>query len=123
MQQIFILMIGGIGGAVTTFLLQKYGVSVVVSSCVVGLIGAAIGHFTKATNLPLVIFAGSFVGMTSSSIGTIHLMIIGGALSGLIYKLSLNIFAGFGGRLGTMAFISTIISFYLLLAIKTIFKG
>jgi uncharacterized membrane protein YeaQ/YmgE (transglycosylase-associated protein family) len=120
MQQTFIIIIGGIGGAVITFLLQKYGLSGVVASCIVGLIGALIGYLAKSTHLPLIIFAGSFVGMTSTAIGTIPMIIIGGALSGLLYKLSLNIFAGFGGRLGTIAFISTVISFYVLLAIKKI---
>jgi len=118
MQQTIILMIGGIGGAITTFLLHKYGLSVVVASCVVGLLGAVLGHFTKSTHLPLVIFAGSFVGMTSTTVGSIPLIILGGALSGIIYKFSLNLFAGFGGLLGTIAFISTVLSFYTLLALK-----
>lgn len=118
MQQTIILMIGGIGGAITTFLLHKYGLSVVVASCVVGLLGAVLGHFTKSTHLPLVIFAGSFVGMTSTTVGSIPLMILGGAISGIIYKFSLKLFVGFGGRLGTIAFISTVLSFYFLLALK-----
>ncbi len=120
MQQIFILIIGGIVGAITTFLLQKYGMSTVVASCLVGLIGSLFGHYLKSSHLPLVIFAGSFVGMTSTSIGTIPLVILGGAFAGLIYNFSLNIFVWVGGRLGIIAFISTITSFYIILIVKKI---
>jgi uncharacterized membrane protein YeaQ/YmgE (transglycosylase-associated protein family) len=118
MQQTIVLIIGGISGAITTFFLQKWGLSVVIASCIVGLIGALVGHFTKSAHLPLILFAGSFIGMTSTSIGTVPLMILAGALSGIIYKLSQNIDADFGGRLGVIAFVSTVISFYILLVIK-----
>ncbi|MBD3329452.1 hypothetical protein GF357_03085 [Candidatus Dojkabacteria bacterium] len=77
-----------------------------------------IGHFTQSINLSLIIFAGSFVGMTSSSKGTIPVIVIGGALSGLISSFTQNIFAGFGGRLGTIALFSTKISFGILMIIK-----
>jgi uncharacterized membrane protein YjjB (DUF3815 family) len=118
MPQTFILIIGGTGGALATFLLHKYGLSVVVASCLIGLLGAALEHFFKVHHLAFVIFAGSFVGMSSSSVATLPLILIGGALSGILYQLSTDIFKGFGGRLGTIAFISTVISFYFLLALK-----
>ncbi|MGV6831390.1 MAG: hypothetical protein ACWA5P_07510 [bacterium] len=118
MQHLFLMILGGVGGAVSTFLLHKYGLSVVVASCVIGLIGATIGHFTKSTHLPLVIFAGTFVGMTSTAVGTIPLIIVGGVFVGIIYQTSLKIFAGFGGRLGTIAFISTVLAYYLFVAMK-----
>ena len=122
MLESLILILGGIGGAVFTFLLQKAGCSAVVASCIVGLIGALIGHFTLSTHLPLIVFCGSFVGMTSLTLGSIPLMILGGALCGLVYKISLNVFAGYGGRLGTIAFISTVISVYLFSALKQVVK-
>lgn len=106
------MIIGGIWGAISTFILQIYGVSAVVASCLIGLTGALLGHFLKLPHLPLIIFAGSFVGMTSLSIGNIPLIVGAGALCGILYTYSLNIFAGFGGRLGTIAFISTTIMFF-----------
>lgn len=120
MQQTLILMIAGAGGSLVTFLLQKYGCSVVVASCIVGLAGALMNHFTSIEHLSLVIFAGSFVGMTSISLGSIPLVIFGGILTGLLYQFSLKIFDGFGGRLGTIAFISTLVAFYVLLLLKKI---
>ena len=122
MQQTIIFMAGGVLGAITTFLLQRYGISAVVASCLVGLTGALLGHYLKSPHLPLIIFAGSFVGMTSAAIGTIPMIILSGALTGLIFKFSLNIFAGFGGRLGTIALISTVTSFYVVLIVKKIMK-
>ncbi len=118
MPQLFILILGGVGGAITTFFLQKNGLSVVISSCLVGLAGALLGKLTDSSHVSLIIFAGSFVGMASSSFGTLPLMILGGIAAGVIYHFSLNIFTGFGGRLGTIAFISTVLSYYLLLVVK-----
>ncbi|AFM04974.1 hypothetical protein Fleli_2611 [Bernardetia litoralis DSM 6794] len=120
MQQTIILILGSLGGAITTFTLQKQGFSVVVAPCIVGLIGALIGHYLKSYHLPLSIFAGAFVGMTSPAIASTWLIVLAGIFAGFLYKISLNIFAGFGGRLGTVAFISTLAAFYLLLAIKKI---
>lgn len=118
MQNAFVLALGGVGGAVSTFVLHKYGFSVVVASCVVGLVGAFIGHIFNSKELSFVIFAGSFVGMTRNSLSTLPLMIIGGAITGIIYRYTHHIFTGVGGRLGTIAFISGLISLNLLSLIK-----
>ena len=118
MQETILLIIASALGALATFLLHKYGISVVVASCIIGLLGAGLNYFIKSPHLALVIFAGSFVGMTSTAVGSISLVLLAGALAGLIYKYSLHIFAGFGGRLGTIAFISTVISYFFLKILK-----
>lgn len=120
MQQTFLLIIAGAFGAIATYILQRFGLSIVVASCIVGLLGAMTGHFLELPQLSIVIFAGSFVGMTSTAIGSIPLILLAGALTGLFFKLSSNIFVGFGGRLGTIAFLSTVLSFYLFLAVKKV---
>lgn len=120
MQHTVILALGSIGGAVATFLLHKQGFSVVVASCIVGLIGSFIGHIFNSKDLAFVIFAGSFVGMTRNSLSTLPLMIIGGALTGIIYRYTHHIFTGIGGRLGTIAFISGLITLNLLSSVKKI---
>lgn len=120
-------MIAGAGGSLLTFLFQKYGISAVVASCVVGLIGALVGQVIRMPHVSLVVFTGSFVGMTSLSIGSISIVICGGALSGLVYSLTLHLFVGYGGRLGIIAFLSTLAIFGLvwlmkqLTFVKTIF--
>lgn len=108
-MQIFIYVVSGLVAAVVTFSLQRYGLTAVAASSLVGLTGAGLGLLISNTHIPAVIFAGSFVGMTALHIGSIPLMVAGGAGAGIIYALTLNIFPGYGGRLGTIAFISSVI--------------
>ena len=121
MYQTLLILIGGLLGAIGTFSLQKAGLSAVVASCCIGLLGALAGYLLKNDHLTLIIFAGSFVGMTSTAWGTWPMMVIGGLLAGGVYLLSLEIFAGFGGRLGTIAFLSTLASWALCLGISKLF--
>jgi hypothetical protein len=112
-MHILIMMIGGAVGAVLTFLLQKNGLSAVVASCLIGLLGAGIGALIPGSTyayLPAVVFAGTFVGMTALNIGSVPIMIAAGAGAGLLYALTVTtVFPGYGGKLGTVAFISTIL--------------
>ena len=104
-----LIIIGGCLGALGTFQLQKMGISPVVASCCVGLIGALIGYGMKNEDLTMVIFAGSFVGMTTVSIASLPIIIIAGLACGVLYWLTLPLFDGFGGKLGALAFISVAI--------------
>jgi len=117
MQQVLLYILAGAGSAVFTFLLQKYGGSAVVASCLVGLIGAALGYMLNMQHLTFVIFTGSFVGMTSLTAGSIPLMLVGGALSGFIYLHTQQVYFDYGGRLGFIAFISTMATVYLFLLV------
>lgn len=103
------IIIGGCLGAIGTFQLQKVGMSPVVASCGVGLIGALIGYWMKNEDLAMVIFAGSFVGMTTISIASLPIMLIAGLACGVLYVLAQPIFVGYGGKLGTIAFVSVAI--------------
>ena len=118
MDHTLILIISGIAGAVGTFFLQKYGCSAVVASCLVGLLGALVGHLLKSPDIPLVVFAGSFVGMTSLALGSTPLMIIAGIVAAVIYKLTEKHFVGFGGKLGTIAFVSVMGSYYVIALLR-----
>ena len=103
-----LMVLGGASGAVITFLLQRYGVSAVVASSLVGLLGALIGFLISNTYLPAVVFVGSFVGMTALHMGSLPLIIVAGVSAGLLYSVSLDILPGYGGRLGTIAFVATL---------------
>ena len=103
------IIIGGCLGAIGTFQLQKIGLSPVVASCAVGLLGALIGYLMKNEDLAMVIFAGSFVGMTTVSIASFPIMLIAGLACGVLYVLSEPIFVGYGGKLGAIAFVSVAI--------------
>ncbi len=107
------MIAGGVVGAVLTFLLQKQGLSPVFSSSLIGIIVASIGFFLPqpfSVYIPAVVFAGTFVGMTALSLANVPIMIFAGALAGLLYALFYSvIFPGYGGRLGVVAFIATLV--------------
>lgn len=107
----------GAVGAILTFLLHKHGSSAVVASCIVGLIGAFAGYMFSIPHLSLVVFTGTFVGMTSVALGSVPMVIIGGGLAGFLYVISLPLYDGFGGRLGAIAFLSMLAVFYLFVLI------
>lgn len=104
-----LIIIGGCLGALGTFQLQKVGLSPVVASCVIGLLGALTGYLMKNEDLAMVIFAGSFVGMTTVSIASLPIMLIAGLACGILYVLTEPIFVGYGGKLGAIAFVSVAI--------------
>jgi hypothetical protein len=60
-------------------------------------------------NLPAAVFAGSFAGMTAAAVAPLVTISIAGAGAGALYALviAFEVFPGYGGRLGTVAFIST----------------
>ena len=101
-----LLVLGGAFGAVGAFQFQKWGVNPVVASCLIGLLGAIIGYFLGNEELTLVVFAGSFVGMTSVSLGTFPMVFFAGLICGVLYILMLPFFDGYGGKLGAIAFVS-----------------
>ena len=70
MNLTFLILLGGLLGSVATFSLQKAGISAVIASCIVGLVGALAGHLLKNDHLALIVFAGTFVGMSSTSVGS-----------------------------------------------------
>ncbi|MFY7787743.1 MAG: hypothetical protein ACOVQA_07695 [Thermoflexibacteraceae bacterium] len=111
MQQILISVTSSVLGATVTFLLQKQGLPAVAAASVVGLCSAVIGHFTQLSYLPVVAFAGAFVGMTSPNIASLPLIIVAAACAGLLYNVSTNTFVGMGGRLGVIAFLSVLLCY------------
>lgn len=104
-----LIILGGCLGAFGTYQLQKAGLSPVVASCIVGLAGALIGYLLKNEDLSMVIFAGSFVGMTTITIASTTLIVIAGLACGTLYWASTHLFDGYGGKLGALAFISVAI--------------
>lgn len=108
-----LIIIGGCLGAIGAFQLQKVGLSPVVASCIVGLLGALVGYWMNSEDLSMVIFAGSFVGMTAISLASFPIMILAGLACGVIYLLAEPIFVGYGGKLGAMAFVSVLLVLFL----------
>lgn len=103
------IILGGCLGAIGTFQLQKMGLSAVVASCVVGLLGALVGYGMKDEDLSMVIFAGSFVGMTTIGFASISIILSAGLACGILYVFAEPFFVGYGGKLGAIAFVSVAI--------------
>ena len=106
-----LMILAGAGGAAATSLLHaKFGLSVVLASSLVGLLAAGVGTLVSDDiYLPAAAYAGSFVGMTAIDVAPLLLITIAGAGAGLLYAMMIafQIFPGYGGRLGAIAFIST----------------
>lgn len=113
------ILFGGCAGAVSTYYIQKMGCTPVIASCLIGLAGALLGYLVDSEDLAMVIFAGTFVGMTTVSIATLPIMVSGGLLCGILYLLTAPLFEGYGGKLGAIAFISLLVVFFLIQVIGT----
>jgi len=111
MESSLLILVAGCLGAIGTFQLQKTGINVIVASCVVGLVGELIGHLLNNEDLAMVIFAGSFVGMTTASFVSLPIILVAGFICGGLYLISAPLFDGFGGKLGALAFISVLVVF------------
>lgn len=86
-------------------------VPVVLAAAFTGLIGSLLPFTdTLKRHLASTIYAGSFAGMCSASLITSYWEIVIISLIGAsLYLLSINMFTGFGGRLGSLAFTSVAI--------------
>jgi hypothetical protein len=88
-------------GALLTFTLSNYfAMGPVIAASLVGIIATVI---VPKYDVP--VYCGSFVGMASIDIfGTYSLLLLAGIIAAFIYVISKNVFTGFGGKLGAIAF-------------------
>lgn len=85
-----------------------FALPIVVSAALTGLIGSFIPFPAHYKNHPYAsIYAGSFAGMCSTGLISHYWeFAIIASIGAVIYTLTINVFAGFGGRLGSIAFAS-----------------
>ena len=107
-----------IGAVLTYYLIQFLHLSPVISSSIIGL-GASFLALLKrkwmyVTQLPPLIYCGSFVGMTSPAIASGFTFIICSAsIAGIFFVLSRNMFHGIGGKLGAVALWAVFVTYFL----------
>ena len=91
-----------VGGSLATYFLSKtIGLSAVLASSLVGLLAAIL-----LNSYAVPIFCGSFVGMASPiAYDSYMCILIAGVCAGALFALAKGIFDGFGGKLGTIAFL------------------
>lgn len=96
-----------LGGAILTYALSvNLDLGAVIASSLVGVIAALV---VPAYGVPL--YCGAFVGMTSAQLLVTHgELAIAGAVAGVVYLLTTDVFSGFGGKLGTIAFTGSVIT-------------
>ena len=95
-----------LGGLATFALTQIFGISAVLAS---GLIGITAYILVPEYEVPA--FCGSFVGMASYSLlPGYRYLFIAGLIAGIVYVIGKYSFKGFGGKLGTTAFIGTVLA-------------
>jgi len=90
-----------VGGIVTFYLSCEIGLGAVVASSLIGILAAMIVPKYGAAA-----YCGSFVGMSSGALFCAYSEVaLASAIAGIIYVIGRDVFSGFGGKLGTTAFI------------------
>lgn len=96
-------------GVLATFSLVHWlGISAVLASASLGLVGYGV---VRKYQVP--IYCGSFAGMVSTSMFDFVEVGVLAAVAAVIFVLTKPLFAGYGGKLGTVAFMSSLITFSL----------
>lgn len=108
---VFIVFI--IGSLGTYFINEKYKIGVVVASSLLGLTFGLIlpNMFSNGSSLAVALFCGTFIGMsTTSKLSTRVSVIIASVIGTIIFLYTAPYFAGLGGKLGLIAFGSSIVT-------------
>ncbi len=91
------------GGVLTFYLSINLGLGAVIASSLVGILAHVL-----FPDVDVPAFCGSFVGMTSDLLFFSYQdVVLASVIAGIAYILTTKVFAGFGGKLGTIAFIGT----------------
>ena len=98
-----------IGAIVTYALSLQFGIHAVTASALVGLLAHV---FLKRHEIAL--YCGSFAGMTSVVLIRPLDMLLVALLAGVVFVLLKPVYQGFGGKLGTIAFIGSVTTYVLL---------
>jgi hypothetical protein len=101
-------MLAVVIGALATFYLAKFGMSAVLASALIG-----IGGSLLFKRYEIEIFTGSFVGMSSIVFFNDGGILAASVISAVAYLMGKNVFVGIGGKLGSSAFIGTLLVAFL----------
>ncbi len=114
-----ICLSGSVFGAVATYFANHtLGLGAVIAASLVGLLGActpALLRHKNANLLPLLIYCGAFIGMSSMQVlDRLSAVAQAGLVAGFIFWLTQYVYEGFGGKLGTIAFGAVLLTTLLL---------
>ncbi len=108
-EDVYLILFAVIGAVLTFYLNTSAHLGPIIAASLVGFVASYIPLFNKKSEIleefPAAVYCGSFVGMTSLQVAPdIKFILFAGFIAGTILMLSKNIFNGFGGKLGTVAF-------------------
>jgi len=112
-------------GALSCFYLNHFlKLGPVISAAAVGSLGSFIPNLKPSSHylkqLPAAIYCGAFIGMSSTGVAPNILFIITASFfTSILIILSKNLFAGVGGKLGTLAFAGVVITSFLFFLISS----
>ncbi|MDZ7746688.1 MAG: hypothetical protein U5K28_09340 [Halobacteriales archaeon] len=104
-------------GAVGAYRLARLrGLGPVFGSSVVGIVAGGVALVLPGTTLlAAAAFCGSFTGMSHSGrLPSVASVALAGVVTGLLFTAAVPVLAGFGGKLGTVAFVSCLVTHTLL---------
>ena len=106
-------------GAISTYILHtSFGWSNVLAAATIGLLVSFVPSFNKESELlksiPSAVYCGTFVGMTSFPATPNYLFItVASVFTGLLLIGTKNVFYGYGGKLGSLAFGGVALAFFI----------
>lgn len=112
-------------GALITFYLNHFlNFGPVLSAAIVGTAASFIPNFRKQSHylqqIPAAMYCGAFIGMSSAGVAPNFLFITTASIfTALLLIISKNLFAGVGGKLGTLAFAGVVITSFLFFLISS----
>lgn len=111
-------------GAVASYCLhQVIGLGPVLGAAIVGTVASLIPEIKRSSTylvqLPPAIYCGAFVGMSDSRVaGDIKFVIVAGFFTGIFLMISKSLLKGVGGKLGTVAFLGVLLTYFLIYLIS-----
>lgn len=98
-------LMASVGVLVTFALVYLTGISAVIASATTGMLG-----FLLLKKYEVAIYCGSFAGMVSTTLFSGAEVAVLAIICGLVYLLTKPLFSGYGGKLGTVAFLSSLLT-------------
>lgn len=123
-EHIFVVLWIPIGALATFYLNHFLNLGPVISAATVGTIASFIPNLYQRSNylkqLPAAIYCGAFIGMSSFGVAPgIAFILTASFFTAILLILSKNLFAGVGGKLGTLAFAGVVITSFLYFLISS----
>lgn len=108
-QDFFAVLFVVLGAIATHYLNVHVALGPVIAAAAVGTVASFVPALNKEARLlqevPAAAYCGAFVGMSSQNVaGNFPFILFASLVAGMLLVFSKNIFRGFGGKLGTVAF-------------------